>query len=128
MSKEPGYLAELRQMETKAGLLSCMLEATVPLRMLELRQQGGPTQTDWDEARAFGDRLGPEGDNLLFRGHKRGQTAGLAASLIRVLAVAAFAPGGITFAGTHYDAGMPDATGDRRSVSPAWLQAHWSGQ
>jgi len=121
-SDEPRHLADLAQIHITNELLCQTLEASVPFRILELHRQGGPTQTDWDEAIAFGERLAYEGDALLYQGSK-GQTASMAAGLIRALAVAAFLPGGVTIAGLCFAAGVPDRVGDRR-ISPAWLTPH----
>lgn len=111
MTKEPAYIQADRQINTNGELLRCTLEMSVPFRMLELTQQGGPLERDWQEARAFGDIAAYEGDNLLFKGHKKGDTARVMAGLIRALAVMAFVPGGVTAWGLHFDAGMPDSEG-----------------
>jgi hypothetical protein len=92
-------------------LLQSTLEASVPFRMLELRQWGGPTEHDWQEARDFAEILACEGDRLLFKGHKKGDTARMMRGLIRAIAVMAFVPGGVTAWGLHFDAGTPDSTG-----------------
>ena len=96
---------------TTGELLRCTLEASVPIRMIELRDQGGPLDRDWDEARSFASVLACEGDGLLFKGHKKGDTARIMRGLIRALAVMAFVPGGVTAWGLHFDAGTPDSSG-----------------
>lgn len=111
MSEDPGYIRADRQMATNGELLRCTLEISVPFRMLELNQQGGPRERDWQEAIAFGDIAAYEGDNLLFKGHKKGDTARVMTGLIRALAVMAFVPGGVTAWGLHFDVGTPDSTG-----------------
>jgi hypothetical protein len=109
--KEPTYKQGLLQEHITDTLLQTTLEATVPFRMLELRQWGGPTEGDWEEARAFADVLAFEGDALLFKGHKQDDTARVMRGLIRALAVMAFVPGGVTAWGLHFDAGTPDSAG-----------------
>jgi len=124
MPKELGYLADLRQTGTKGELLCATLEASVPFRMLELMQQGGPFDWEWEAARAFADVLGSEGDALLFKGFRKGDTARMMHRLIATLAVMAFVPGGITAWGLHFDAGIPDETGNGHCISPKWIKAH----
>jgi hypothetical protein len=109
--KEPTYKQALIQEHTTGTLLQTTLEATVPFRMLELRQQGGPLDRDWQETRDFADVLATEGDAVLFKGHKKGDTARVMKGLIRALAVMAFVPGGVTAWGLHFDAGTPDSEG-----------------
>jgi len=110
-TKEPAYIQGLLQQDITGTLLQSTLEASVPFRMLELRQWGGPTELDWQEARDFADVLAFEGDAVLFKGHKKGDTARVMRGLIRALAVMAFVPGGVTAWGLHFDAGTPDSTG-----------------
>lgn len=122
MSKEPTYKQAQIQEHITGTLLQSTLEATVPFRMLELCQWGGPTERDFEEARAFADVLALEGDAVLFKGHKKGDTARVMCGLIRALAVMAFVPGGVTAWGLHFEAGTSDTDGSPRSASPAWLQ------
>jgi hypothetical protein len=108
MIREPAYLQDLIHEHTTGELLRSTLEASVPFRILELKQFGGPLERDFEEARAFAEVLGSEGDALLFRGHKKGDTARVMRGLIRALAVAAFAPGGVTAFGLHFEAVMEE--------------------
>ena len=109
--REPTIFAALRALEATGELMTLTLAASVPFRMLDLEQQGGPSDLDWEAAQAFGDVLAFQGDVLMFR-EKKGQAAGLMADLIRTVAVMAFAPGGVTLLGLHFDAGRPDSAGD----------------
>lgn len=124
MSKEPTYIQALAHEHTTGELLRCTLESSVPFRILELQRFGGPMERDWEEARAFADVLGSEGDGLLFKGHRKGDTARMMGKLIATMAVLAFAPGGITAFGLHFDAGTPDSTGAVCCISPKWMEAH----
>lgn len=107
----PTYLAELAREHTTGELFRAALEAGVPLAMHELERQGGPLERDYEQARAFGVTIATEGADILFRSKKRGVTANLMTRLIRALAVLAYAPGGVTVVGLHFDAGRPDADG-----------------
>lgn len=83
-------------------LLPVMLDYTVPLYIRDLRAAGGPCDRDWETARAGGGLLAHGGDNLLFTSQKKGETASLFNSLAFALAVMAFAPCGVRFAGRHW--------------------------
>ena len=102
--REPTYKRALEQEHVTGELLRSTLEATVPFRILELQQQGGPLARDWQETRDFAETLATEGDAVLFKGHKRGDTARVMKGLIRALAVMAFVPGGVRAWGLHFDA------------------------
>jgi len=105
---EPTYKKALIQEQVTSTLLCATLEATVPFRILELRARGGPTDREWEEIRAFADVLACEGDAVLYKGHKKGDTARMVSRLIRTLAVMAFVPGGVTAWGLHFDARLHD--------------------
>lgn len=84
-------------------LLRLSVQAAVPLLIAELRQKGGPNDVDWDSARAFATELGERGDILQFTGEKPGETATVFNRLAYAMAVVAFAPGGVDFAGLHFE-------------------------
>lgn len=86
--------------------LTELLAIAVPRHIAKLKGQGGPEDKDYEAVHAFSDVLGAQGDNLLFRAKEKGKTARLFNSLAYALAVCAFAPGGITFAGEHYEANL----------------------
>lgn len=92
-------------------LLRLTLATGVPIAMFDLALQGGPLEGDWARARAFALPLAAHGDDILFRSKRPGVTADLVAQLIRAVAVLAYAPGGVTTFGLHFDAGQPDAEG-----------------
>lgn len=105
-------------------LVRCALEAGVPFRMLDLMRQGGPFDRDMEEARAFAEVLAEKGDCFLFKSAKKGETARLVNGLVRTLAVLAFAPGGVSVFGLHFDAGLPDETGAVHCIAPHWIARH----
>jgi hypothetical protein len=86
-----------------SDLLLLTLEVAVPLRIAEFRAQGGPTEADLASARAFGIELASRGDVLLFGG-KKGEAAEMFNRAARALAVLAYCPGGVRFAGAHWAA------------------------
>lgn len=110
--KEPTIFQDMRIQGTNGELLRFALIMGVPNAMRDLHLQGGPLERDWQEARAFADTLATQGDNLLYKSKKKGETAALMTQLIRVLAVMAYVPGGVTAWGLHFDAGTPDSTGE----------------
>lgn len=83
-------------------LLTVALDAAVPFQILELQRQGGPSKDDIEKAREFGSELASKADTLLYGG-KKGEAGRLFNQTARAIAVLAFCPGGVTFAGSHYD-------------------------
>lgn len=110
--KEPIIFQDMRIQGTNGELLRFALILGVPNAMRDLHLNGGPLDSDWAEARAFADTLATQGDNLLYKSKKKGETAALMTQLIRALAVMAYVPGGVTAWGLHFDAGAPDSTGE----------------
>lgn len=87
-----------------------LLHIAVPLRIMELRGHGGPTPAEWQDAHDWAEeKLGPHGDSLLFKvtGTKAKaegyDTATMFNELARTLAVMAFVPGGVRFAGMAWN-------------------------
>ncbi len=85
-------------------LLSLSLDAAVPLHILYLQLQGGPSDSDVERARAFSAILCAKGDELLYRSKKPGYTATLFNDLAEAIAVMAFQPAGIKVFGQHWKA------------------------
>jgi len=81
-------------------LLGIALMASVPLFIEQLRD------TTPDERVILGrDQahiIAHSGDNILYRSKKRGETATAFNALARGLAIGAYQPGGVTFAGIHF--------------------------
>lgn len=90
-----------------AFLLKLHLSAFVPLRILELQQQGGITDEDLAHVRSYQKDIAAHGDEILFRSPQPGQTATRINQLVDAIAVLAFCPGGITLFGMHFDASIP---------------------
>jgi hypothetical protein len=88
------------------GLLGSVLALAVPLRIAELLALSPPDRASrmalWQ--RESGQAIASHGDQILFRSKHRGETAEAFNHLARGLAVLAFAPGGVTFAGQHWQA------------------------
>jgi len=91
----------------KLHLIQCTLSALVPIAIIDLQQQGGPTDWHREQARAFGHVLGSEGDTLLY--NVKGKTGKNMGKFCEVLAILAFVPGGITTFGLHFEANVGDA-------------------
>lgn len=90
-------------------LLAIGLSAAIPLRIAELKAKGGPDDDDYERARQYSRTLAERGDVLMFRGGKPGEAAELFNRLAEAVAVMAFAPGGITLFGDHWEAKVDDA-------------------
>ncbi|MBO0813859.1 MAG: hypothetical protein J2P30_01695 [Actinobacteria bacterium] len=85
---------------TTDALLEGMLQVTVPMWIAELR-----TYREEDRlaiGRRDGDFVAEHGDDVLYRGHKRGDSAKAFTAVARGLAVLAFQPGGVTAFGGHW--------------------------
>lgn len=111
MTREPAYKRALALESSNGELLRFALILGVPKAMDDLRLRGGPDAADWEKARTFADTLAEKGDNLIYKSTKKGETAALCAELIRMLAIMAFVPGGVSAWGLHFDAGTPDESG-----------------
>lgn len=80
--------------------LSEFLCASVPLYIRELLAQDGPTDYQVEQAKKRGVA---DADIMLFGGAP-GEAAALANTLAEVVAILAFAPGGIHILGQHFEA------------------------
>lgn len=83
--------------------LADALGAAVPFVIHDLIAQGGPSESDHEWMAAWRG-LTEHGDDLLFRSQRKGESAKLFVDLVRVVSILAFAPGGISTFGTHYEA------------------------
>lgn len=83
-------------------LLPMFLQATVPLLIAEVAEAGGVTDADFHRVQGYVDDFNTDGDALLFR--REDKTGEMAGKLADALAVLAFQPGGVEFAGLHFEA------------------------
>jgi hypothetical protein len=82
--------------------LPLFLQATVPVLIAELAEAGGAVEADLARVRGYASDFGTDADALLFR--REGKTGEMASKLVDALAVLAFQPGGVEFAGLHFEA------------------------
>ena len=75
------------------------LLVSVSLRILELKEQGGPSQVDYNTMPDISQLISEHGDDLLYKSSKPGITASLFNQLTKAIAIMSFAPGGITIFG-----------------------------
>jgi len=90
---------------TNYSLLSTTLSAAVPLHIAEIRKHG---QTEWihtlqTQREIWLQVISEQGDNILFRSKKSGETAKAFNVLVKALAHMAFIPGGIKFLEEHWE-------------------------
>lgn len=85
-------------------LLPVALNAAVPLRVFAMYKRGGPLPADWQHLPAIGHLLAEQGDRLLFRSSRPGETAELFNALAEALAILSFVPGGVLFGDERFDA------------------------
>ena len=84
-------------------LLQTMMQAAVPLHIMQLQERGGPTEEDMKEAQETSDTLGERGDILLYGRGNKGECAELFNRTAHAIAVLAFVPGGINIFGSHFE-------------------------
>jgi hypothetical protein len=87
-------------------LLPEFVAAFVPLQISEYQRQGGPTPFEFALACDHWQRRLDEGEGTELFWLQPGKTAAAAGNLIRLIACMAFAPGGITVFGSHFEAGL----------------------
>lgn len=96
-----GYLSKVQ------SLLTLSLQTSVSLRILAMRERGGPSETDRQRAQQASTLLGEHGDLLMFSGKKRKggvTTAKVFNETAHAIAVLSFCPGGVTIFNCNYDA------------------------
>lgn len=85
-------------------MLSMHLDGFVPIEILNLQRQGGPTDWHFEEAqRRMATLREPGASEALFFLDKA-KTHVVLSVLVECLAVLAFVPGGITAFGSHFEA------------------------
>jgi len=85
-----------------AELLKSALSAAVPLWIEKLKQEG----TDSVDAGAIAETIAFKGDIIMYGSKKKGEAAAAFNELAKGLALLSFCPGGVTFAGLHFEAKM----------------------
>lgn len=100
-------------------LIRLHLSAVVPLMIADLSAQGGISDYHLERVRGHAVYLGEHGDAILYR--VPGQTGKAMNVLCECLAVLSFAPGGVKFAGMHFE-GKPSYEADPTKLeSLLWL-------
>jgi hypothetical protein len=87
---------------TKLHLIRCTLELLVPIAIADLAAFGGPNAWHQEQAAAFSRVLGAEGDTLLY--YVKGKSGAMMGKFCEAVAVLAYAPGGVTLFGLHFEA------------------------
>lgn len=87
-------------------LLSIAVSAAVPLWIERLKEQ--PWSYVAERARCCAQVVAEKGDIIQYRSKKQGETANAFNHLAEGIACAAFAKGGVTFMGIHFEAIHPD--------------------
>lgn len=91
------------QFQPGLSLLSISLSAAVPLRIMKLIREGGPTEADFARITSYQKDLTENGADLFFRNTNEDATATRFNQVADAIAVLSFAPGGITIFGQHFD-------------------------
>jgi len=88
--------------DSNEELLLSFIEAMVPLRIYDIkRRQGWITDYDVTWARGQVDVIASGGDAILY--YVKGTSGKTISTMCKCLAILAFCPGGITFAGLHFE-------------------------
>jgi hypothetical protein len=90
---------------SKAALLTGTLAVAVPL-WIERYRHVDPEDAQ-RRSQVCLDVIASRGDQILYRSEKKGGTAVAFNHLAEALAILAFSPGGVTFAGQHWEAFRP---------------------
>lgn len=99
--REGTWQAERDPTETTRLLLAGMLAVTVPLWIERMRRW--PEESIFARAHECAQIVAEKGDVILYRG-KKGESAAAFNALAEGVAVLAFAPGGVTIFGLHFEA------------------------
>lgn len=91
-------------------LLRMSVMIAVPLQIAKLQEKGGPNRWQWEWVRDFADELGSKGDILQFKSDTKGETANVFNNFAYALAIMSFAPGGVRFAGLHFETTVSNGT------------------
>jgi hypothetical protein len=87
--------------DATAELLRTALSSAVPLWIEEMKK------LTWEERRVIASEssgiVAHQGDNILYKGAKKGDTAKAFNALARGLAVCSFVPGGVKAFGLHFE-------------------------
>lgn len=91
-------------------LLQAALDAAVPLWIEQIKRECWSFAEIQRVARDTAQVVAAEGDNILFRGPKRGDTARAFNALARGIACLSFAPGGVRVFGRRWEATLEEGT------------------
>lgn len=94
--------------DTTLVLLQAALQVSVPLYIARLVHE--PWSRVAQRARECAQVVASQGDVILYRSRRQGQTAGAFNHLAEGLACVAFCPGGVTIFDLHFEAKHPDVT------------------
>lgn len=98
--------ARAKRIAEEHGALLLAIDAAVELRILELTRAGGPDEDDFARVRANARIVASASDVMMFGSKgEPGKAAEVFAVVADALAVMAFVPGGVKFAGRHWASG-----------------------
>ena len=83
--------------------LEAFLNFSVYLRIMKLKEKGGPQKADFDRIQSYEQLLGEKGNFLWSKSPRKGETAKVANAVADVIAVLSFLPDGVTVFGFHWE-------------------------
>lgn len=102
-------------------LLPIFLQAAVPIRIAELKKMTLEQFDEYVNERRYllVEIIGSKGDNILYRSKKPGETAAAVNDFAEAVAILAFAEGGVTIFGLHFEAKHGTVSQDRERETDA---------
>lgn len=83
--------------------MELFLDISVSLRILELKEKGGPTEEDFKRVQTYQQLIGEKGNFLWMKSEKKGITAKVANAVADAISVLSFCSGGVTIFGRHWE-------------------------
>lgn len=97
----------MESFDSVQSILAISLWPAITLRIIEMKERGGPSEVDRQRAQEASNLLGEHGDLLMFSGKPRKggiTTAKVFNETSHAIAVLSFCPGGVTVFNNTYDA------------------------
>ena len=79
------------------------MDLSVHLRVIELKEKGGPHKADLNRIKSYLTLLGEKGNFLWTKSPRKGETAKVSNAVADAIAVLSFLPGGLDVFGRHWE-------------------------
>ena len=102
--------------------LEAFLDLSVHLRVLTLKEKGGPKKADLNRIKSYLTLLGEKGNFLWTKSPKKGDTAKVSNAVADAIAVLSFLPGGLDVFGRHWENSVGEQCKFQSSDPFKWLK------